>query len=470
MQYKFDETLFKNTFKVMEDKPVNLRRLIHVTEMGFKLFPNLTNKDQKKVPPVKDMEDVIGGVFRCAMNVEKKQIRYDDLLENFINTVDVSDDHKDIIGNAILGLLFKNGKFCPTNIKLYPYKTPKNSREVDADELAYFLYCVLGNSNDIQKIVTEHSNKECNVLEKIIIDYVESIQNTSPKFEEPYIPIYTGMQDIFLNDLEYMLSSDMDSEEDLGNLLALYYFQYYVQSSLVLDQFCKGKPENNVPLYFALDWERVSKNRKCCIDGWDKVKINVEHGFAHKTTLGILSNNSDHAKLTYCDFGRMASESQDADEQISNEIRRAESIYTSYLGDFQGFENIPESPSINKTDASLKHLFNCAEEQFKGTSRKDARKSFNDKFILFCKDRWIKDRKKSGLVLNLTESDIIFLTKLAIGESEKLRLNDLFKEYERRGVYLDTTSKTLLQDYFAKLNIIDKKSDSGDSQYVRRIL
>jgi len=46
----------------------------------------------------------------------------------------------------------------------------------------------------------------------------------------------------------------------------------------------------------------------------------------------------------------------------------------------------------------------------------------------------------------------------------------MFIEYQNRGVFLDNTSKELLQEYFAKLNIIDKKSDSGDAQYVRRIL
>lgn len=116
------------------------------------------------------------------------------------------------------------------------------------------------------------------------------------------------------------------------------------------------------------------------------------------------------------------------------------------------------------------HLFNCVEQQFLGTKRDRARSSYNDKFIIFCKERWIKDRKKSGLVLNLTERDIIFLTKLAIGSNDKIRLNEMFIEYQNRGVFLDNTSKELLQEYFAKLNIIDKKSDSGDAQYVRRIL
>ena len=46
----------------------------------------------------------------------------------------------------------------------------------------------------------------------------------------------------------------------------------------------------------------------------------------------------------------------------------------------------------------------------------------------------------------------------------------LFKEYEKRGIYLDGTSKEYLQEFFTKLNLIDKKSDSGDAQYVKRIL
>ena len=39
-----------------------------------------------------------------------------------------------------------------------------------------------------------------------------------------------------------------------------------------------------------------------------------------------------------------------------------------------------------------------------------------------------------------------------------------------RGIFLDNISKEHLQEFFTKLNLIDKKSDSGDAQYVKRIL
>ena len=74
------------------------------------------------------------------------------------------------------------------------------------------------------------------------------------------------------------------------------------------------------------------------------------------------------------------------------------------------------------------------------------------------------------MVLNLTERDIIFLTKISLGDLKQMKLTDLFQEYESRGIFLDNTSQEFLQEFFTRLNLIDKKSDSGDAQYVKRIL
>ena len=51
-----------------------------------------------------------------------------------------------------------------------------------------------------------------------------------------------------------------------------------------------------------------------------------------------------------------------------------------------------------------------------------------------------------------------------------MKLKDLFKAYEVRGVFLDQKSKEEIHNYFEKLNLIEKKSDSGDAQYVKGIL
>ena len=84
--------------------------------------------------------------------------------------------------------------------------------------------------------------------------------------------------------------------------------------------------------------------------------------------------------------------------------------------------------------------------------------------------KYLKRRGRSGMMLNLSEETLIFLTKVCIKDQERMRLNDVFAEFEARGVFLDNHSKTEIMYYYEKLNLIEKKSDSGDAQYVKRIL
>ena len=51
-----------------------------------------------------------------------------------------------------------------------------------------------------------------------------------------------------------------------------------------------------------------------------------------------------------------------------------------------------------------------------------------------------------------------------------MRLVDVFNEFEARGIFLDDISKDQVAEYYEKLNLIEKKSDSGDAKYVKRIL
>ena len=74
-----------------------------------------------------------------------------------------------------------------------------------------------------------------------------------------------------------------------------------------------------------------------------------------------------------------------------------------------------------------------------------------------------------GYMLNMTQEMLLMITAICIKE-DKITLKDLFKEYERRGLFLDSYSQVEVIDLLGKLNLIDKKSDSGDAQYVKSIL
>lgn len=303
----------------------------------------------------------------------------------------------------------------------------------------------------------------------MVIKNIESRNVYEAEKKQAYFIVKDDIQELFKADFSYMLESGMTSLEDLSNLFAVYYFYYISQTSVILDQFCTGKRDSKVTLYYALDWEKVSKNRQCCIEGWEKIQENLNHMFSHAITLEILNQTQSDEMVDYISLAKLANE-PGMDSVIAAEVKKAEETYCSYVGDYKGFSDIQYPLAGTETDKAVNHLFKCVYQQFLNTDRKRANQFYNEKFTEFCKSRWVKNRKKSGLVLNLTERDVIFLTKICLRAEKKIRLNDLFKEYEKRGIYLDGTSKEYLQEFFTKLNLIDKKSDSGDAQYVKRIL
>lgn len=467
--YCFNESLFRENFKTKEpgEKPADSYRLSHIPDNCFRLYPyKATTKTAS--PIVYDLCDVVSGFFRYALGRKPEAITFEDMCERLKSKVDIDETDIECFQDIIYSLFFSGNVFRANNIGLYSYQTVVGNKS--AEKLAFYLYSILDiDEEDKESIKTAEKMYPFNVIEKMVVETISVNHEETQKNEARYYQVVRSIQNSFKEDFRFMLASEMTSLEDISNLLSIYYFYYVSQTCLTLDQFGNGDRHKLEKLYYALDWEKVSKNRDCCIEGWDKLHANIQRMFSHAITLEILNQNED-VMQDYIDFKLRADENETVDECISEEIKRAEEIYTSYIGDCKKFDTIKEIPGANKTDAAMRHLFACVELQFNETERKRASQFYCEKFSEFCKVRFVKNRKKSGLVLNLTERDIIFLTKLALRDSDKIRLNELYREYEKRGFYLDNTSKTLLQEFFTKLNLIDKKSDSGDAQYVKRIL
>lgn len=63
----------------------------------------------------------------------------------------------------------------------------------------------------------------------------------------------------------------------------------------------------------------------------------------------------------------------------------------------------------------------------------------------------------------------MLLVAVSVG-TERLELNLLWDEFEKRGIFVDYKTKEVIVDLLDSLNYIEKKSDSGDAQYVKPIL
>lgn len=470
MEYTFSVDKFIDSFNAKDttEKSMDACRLTHKPDNQFKLFPYKAS-GKTQAPIVINLEDVVSGFFRRALNKKTEPIDINGLYETILRIVEIDEEDTDYFKEVLQSVFFQQDHFVADNIGLYPYQAVTNNKS--SENLAHFLFSVFGmDETDCKKIESLKRESKLNVLEEMVIKAIELTKVFDAEKAIPYFIVKRDIQNRFKIDFYYMLESGMTSLEDFANLLSIYYFYYVSQTCIILDRFCSGKRDGEEKLYYALDWEKVSKNRKCCEEGWDKLQASINHMFSHAITLEILNQCEDSQMYDYISLGEKAKENEVTDDRIAKEVVNAEKTYCSYIGDYKNFEEIGVAEVGSKTEIAIMHLYKCVETQFANTDRHRANQFYNEKFTEFCKERWVKNRKKSGLVLNLTERDVIFLTKICLRDDENMRLNDLFKEYEKRGINLDNTSKRLLQEFFTKLNLIDKKSDSGDAQYVKRIL
>ena len=79
-------------------------------------------------------------------------------------------------------------------------------------------------------------------------------------------------------------------------------------------------------------------------------------------------------------------------------------------------------------------------------------------------------RGSAGTVFVLTQEYLLLLTNLVIGERDKLRLYEVIKEFERRGIFFDKESRKALVGFYERLGNVEKMSDSGDAIYVKKTI
>ena len=76
-----------------------------------------------------------------------------------------------------------------------------------------------------------------------------------------------------------------------------YYFTYTAQTILQLNRFLDGNREKRIPLYFCLEWEKTSQNRRCFQEGWNMLQEAISKIFAHAIVLEILNQTELTLKM-----------------------------------------------------------------------------------------------------------------------------------------------------------------------------
>jgi DNA phosphorothioation-dependent restriction protein DptG len=77
--------------------------------------------------------------------------------------------------------------------------------------------------------------------------------------------------------------------------------------------------------------------------------------------------------------------------------------------------------------------------------------------------------RRGNFVLVLDNEMLTFLVAL-ITKSKKTKLDELYKLFNSYGICFNRGSRLAIEECLLKLNLLDRKSDSGEAQYVTVVL
>ena len=184
----------------------------------------------------------------------------------------------------------------------------------------------------------------------------------------------------------------------------------------------------------------------------------------------MLNHNEIEEQLGYIELAQLF---ENIDKNVlSQQIEQLIESYKSQLKDIRWDKFKSDIKNTEIQNVELVHkLFNVVRYQFENSSsRGRANDAYKNWFVRFVQSNFAKRRGQLGYNLNITEDDIILMTQISINNRKKLKLNSLFEEFEARGLFFDRDSKLKIIQLYETLNLLEKKSDSGDAQYVKSVL
>ena len=118
----------------------------------------------------------------------------------------------------------------------------------------------------------------------------------------------------------------------------------------------------------------------------------------------------------------------------------------------------------------MKIFFNKLETACMKLQSQTYQSKFSSQIIDLFKIRLLQQRRGRGqAVLVLDEEMLPFLIAL-ITREERCKLKDLYHKFAEYGICFDNKTKEQIALQLQKLNVLERKSDSGEAQYAKVIL
>ncbi|WP_411359835.1 DNA phosphorothioation-dependent restriction protein DptG [Pseudidiomarina salilacus] len=434
---------------------MNLSKELDVSKNRLNTFFPLRTKDERKEL---DWESILGNVIS---EVYRKQLAVENLSE-FQELCE--QELKQRLDDDAFWQVLKAMYFDSSDVlKIAPEFLLFRSEEVEDNKhnqrIGDMFVNLLGG-----KTLLTLSPMRLNFVEQILFDVLER-KALKPEAkmkkrvfkEQPYLPF---LAQCFKDDLAFLGSKPRYLLDSFQDFLRLYGFLYTSQLAHNLVNWSEGEPKP-CPNYLILDTEKASAERKQLKEsGYQQLYNHVQRIFPYLTMAEMLQAGREEVRPLWL---------------LAENIRDFEPA-TQLLNDFA--QSFKEERQLIKVQvkaqpdsiSALRQVLQLSRDQFK-TGNKD-KDDINSNFAKatikhLCAD-FIQQRGAAGSVLVMNQDYLLLLTNLVIGNNESLRLNELIKGFNQRGVFFDKQSQAEIVQFFERIGNVERMSDSGDAVYVRK--
>ena len=333
-------------------------------------------------------------------------------------------------------------------------------------KLGNYLYSML--SDNMQ------NSKHCvmsNLFSMLLQEALSPLSNSSEESKARDYVILPYIKESFEKDLKWMLGQEESVKVKYLHLFLHFYACYAVTQAIVMINSKKQeKPLSPVSFYFILNSEKASVNHDAVTSGWSHQipKSSLDKLFGKSQALDILNTVLGKNVGFYADILEKLNETDFEENRIlCNELlKKYQEEKYEVLN-----RRTSEDGSIEKKNIdvhSYKEFISMLEALCTNLQSSSYISRMRKKVIDLMNVRFLQSRR-GNFVLVLDNEMLTFLIAL-FTKSKKTKLEDMYKAFNSYGIYFNRGSRMAIEDYLLKLNLLDRKSDSGEAQYVTVVL
>lgn len=342
----------------------------------------------------------------------------------------------------------------------------KNEQKGEIDYINFFYdIFIRGEEEKVKAIFEKVDNSHIinEVLNELSL-HNRSTQEKEKQTDRMYRLFFPDFKKQFLQDIDVLTQNSTFFFEKVASLFAHYTVVAISQTILQTNHVSNFKENEFIPVYYILHWEKAAKWRQSYSEGFKRLKDGMRDFYAHEHVLNILAYNtfSDEQNTFYHDYKNMF---DDLGPAATQEF--IQSIY-------QWLDTVYETKKRKEAQRYTEEkTLDDAFQDMLSAIQKGVSKEINSRYPMAFEKLITQFFRKHGgslgSLLSLNREQLLLLIAISVGD-KRIKLNELWDEFEKRGVWLDYNSKKEVMNELDKLNYLEKKSDSGDAQYVKTIL